>query len=282
MTAEHIDQLDHRVLHSTLPVATRMELTSIVQFMQDAWGERDLRSRVRQLNEQVDRALEFGQTVSSADWLDDADRVVLYQELHEAVLRIRMPGTRAAGARKLAALGLLQPTMDQIGRLAAADAPTEIPRRLFQRVIDSAPSNDETISVDEIRAWLGQVTSMMLTARQLESDDLPADLHRQFRTLGREYEQTEARLLVSMAAMIDTLPPSATPSWTAQADQAMRAAADMQRIIQVPKWSQQLEAINPRLAGGLIRRIHAMANDLTDGHRRISAPPPVSTSLAVS
>ena len=271
LTAERIDKLDHRVLHSPLPVATRMELTSIVQFMQDAWGDRDLRSSVRQLNRQVDRALGFGQTVRLADWLDDADRLALYQQLHEALLLIKMPGTRAAGTRKLAALRLLQPTMDQIGRLAAAEAPMEIPRRLFQRVIDPDASEAETMPVDEVRIWLGQVTSMMSAVRQLEGDDLPADLRRQFRTLRREYEQTEVRLLVSMAAMIDTLGPSHTPSWSAHAEQVVHAVSDMQRIIQVPKWSQQLEAINPRLAGGLIRRIHAMANDLTDGHRRISA-----------
>lgn len=263
-----LPQVAEKVRQMSISSVLRKQVLALVQSVQAAGDDAAEASALRAA---LDTAIELASGLQTNLGVDPESRLRLEQQLADALALYADPRTRAAGERRLKALGEYRRLLSRLGSL-------NLPRELLTGMapaINFARENPErgNAVLDAIEAFARE--SARFDARRVASP-LPENYRRGFEDLQRQFAQ-QRQSFPSVAAGIGgrSAFQESVESLDAIIQEMRRINGLLDAIVQMPATLDRLAAYRVRPAGALEKRVvtaivQSSAPDATDSRREAS------------
>ncbi|MCH8315259.1 MAG: hypothetical protein IIA64_04735 [Planctomycetes bacterium] len=264
-----LEQIAARLATAPIRQDTRDEIAAIVTMLERGEAFAELRPSVAAYRSLLSRTLDFTETFAGADWLDQAFKDVLQNQLYDAVALFKDKQTRERGEARLERLVTLCTIINRASSLA--------PRRIDVRPIgailavlvqtaqepgEAAPAYPGTILA---------VLKRMITYRELDKPQISRELRIVRRKLDDRYRAAERALLEQLQTFADNPEALTDPAFTTLLTDQKQYLEDLHRIEELPNWIDTLSLLAPRSAGLLKGQIEKLSRWLLDPTRRPDA-----------
>ncbi len=183
-------QIGARLTTATIRQDTRDEIAAITELMQRGEAFAELRPSIQQYSATLAQAIDFAQSVASAQWLDETTKAELANVLHEAVVLFKEKETRPRGEILLGRLARLRRILDRTSAITL--------RRVDVRPIKSlvadlalAQANRTAEDPSSFTPAILTVIERMIARRELQRQDLSRELRIVRRKLEDRYGDAE-------------------------------------------------------------------------------------------
>ena len=256
--------LRKRIDGAPLAEATRGELRWLMDMVQRALAEPDLRPKAMGSCWQFTDLLDTADAFDRADWLDKLTRQQFKSQAHTAVLLFKDRMTRAAANDRLAQMSRMRGLLELLNQLAAHDDIDMAPLRQGFTTAYRLIGNESTAdSAERLTSMLSRVAATALSMRSLEQvKKLPLDVRRPQQVLKRQYAGLERQWLASLEPLLADPSQISQPRWQQPIDQLESVALDVVNLNRVPEWVERMAKFNPHAARGLYKQLRLIANDL--------------------
>ncbi len=264
-----LEQIAARLATAPIRQDTRDEIAAIVIMLQRGEAFAELRPSVTAYRSLLSRTLDFAEAVAGADWLDQASKDVLQDQLYDAVALFKDKQTRERGQARLERLVTLSTIIDRASSLA--------PRRVDVRPISAIlavlvqPIKEPGDAAPAYPGTIRAVLRRMIDYRELDTPQIPRALRIVRRKLDDRYRAAERALLEQLQTFADNPEALTDPAFTTLLADQKQYLEDLQRIEELPNWIDTLSLLAPRSAGLVKGQIEKLSRWLLDPTRRPDA-----------
>ena len=273
IAAADLGALQLRVDDAPLAEATRDELRWLIEMMNRALAEPDLRPRVMDFYVRLSELLDTARAFDQAAWLDKLTRQQFQSRAHTAVLLFKNARTREAAESQFAQMTRMRGLLVLMNELARHDdiAIGEL-RRTFMGIYRMLGNENNAAAAEQMAGLLGRVVATALRQRSLERPDkLPLDIRRAQQVFLRQYASLERELIASLPTLVDQPEQVAQPRWRQPVERLEALALDIGNLNRVPDWVERMSRLNTHAARGLYKQLRLIADDLLDASTHAGA-----------
>jgi hypothetical protein len=253
--------------------ASRGLLTQLLAGMQPASIVPKFRSRLDQVLTDMERLVEFMETVDKATWLSPSVVTMLETETGKMMEIYSQPRDRAAATPWMADLFSLRPGIETIGEYRGKG---KLDTTSLEAVITTAAginyASQPKVTRGRLMAWFNQLSGMLYERAQLMKTDAPADYKAM---VGRAdnafitHVQNQVLILCRGAA---SRPGSVEePQAIVQLNVLRQRLLELRFVKQIPVWVQAGEAAKVQPAFAFARRFKSAAEALGAADRKNAA-----------
>ncbi|MBI1371315.1 MAG: hypothetical protein GC159_00940 [Phycisphaera sp.] len=262
---QQIIALHKEIADLSIPARTKKEMQQIVAMMQQGWPHPEIRPHVVKFYDLMEQAAMVARAFGEASgWLGQQTSDELLDQLHMAVLLVKDPRTREAGVERFDTLSRDLAVMDRLAELDRQAVPIHNMRAAFLKAHELRVKSSDLRTAEALTRLIERATAPMLAYRAMLGGETHATLKRTVLQLGAAYQKEELRLINAMGALTTAPQQVHDPQWSEQIDGLVEKLNRFRRVQTIPKWVDVMNEFKPRPAGGLFRRLTAMANDLSN------------------
>jgi len=265
LESKALDALAERIQSAPLDEKTKTAMTAVHGKMQRGWSQVYLRPGIAHVHGLSVAALDAADLLAGSDWLGEQALESMRTLLHQGILRLHDPETRAAGAAQFRRLHDDLSVARRIKQLHEQGAAVEHPVSVFLAAQRLRAQNADDPGAQRLINYLDRLTGAMALLRRRAGDieQLPQKLRSTASALRAEAQRLELDLL------------SGSESLPADTDRRIqiyeRAVGRLDRLHRIPDWTRQLERLKPKPSGRIAGRLLELGEQLGDASARDAA-----------
>lgn len=259
-----VSQLAERIEAVVQRESTKAALATTMDYLERGAAYPELRPVVSSCLPLLEETIDVIELAAPAEWLNEATRTLLSDQLDEAIAAFNTDETRAESEDDLRRLIVLAQLIDRGSVL--------VEQRQDMRALDAAVAalGESSASVARINQAI-TLLDRMIEQRRLQVPDLSTDFRQVYRLLESAYERAEQAILQRLSTMATNPHLLSDPAFGSLIGDHKQRLDDLRRLMQAPRWIAVIESVDSTSAARFESELRRWSRWLLDPNRRPEA-----------